>query len=169
MHPHLSTFRLNTLGRFNWKHLRTAYLLIFLSFITTCKKHHKTVRFSSEGEFACYVQYGDFNEGEVRDIGPCKKEQYLRELKAFDWERELLTANEKGAVSPTIAVRHNETHREMRISIAGDDIKSASYWVIYGYPDNTEVLISLDLESVFPLVRNFFDLEFDYLDDAFQN
>ena len=134
-----------------------------------CKQILPNEKYSSEGAFAYYVQLGDFEEGEVKSMGACSKEEFLAELLEFNWEEQLVIANNKGEVSPTLSVRHNDSKREMRISIAGNDIKSSAYWIFYGSSDRMNHLVSLDLESTLPLVERFFELDFDYLDDGFED
>ena len=143
------------------------YILLFTS--KGCKQFRQNEKYSTEGDFAYYIQRGHFKEGEIESMGVCSKERFLTELQEFDWEEQLVMANNKGEVSPTISVRHNVSKREMRISIAGNDVKTSAYWIFYGNSENMNHLVSLDLESTFPLVEKFFDLDFDYLDDGFEN
>lgn len=144
-------------------------LILFSFVITLISCNQETRKYSAEGEFAYYLQLGTFNEGQVESMGPCNKKSFLEEFEDFDWENQLVLANKKGKVSPTLAVRHNESGREMRISVAGPDVKNSAYWVFYGEEDTKNHLVVLKRKGVLPLIEKFFELDFEYLDDGYLN
>lgn len=139
-------------------------LLIFFA----CKEQKEEVqKYSSDGDFAYYVQFGHFDEGQVNNMGPCTRESFLNAFDKFDWENQLLIANKKGKVSPTLAVRHNESELEMRISVAGPDVANSTYWVFYGEEDTKNHLVFLDRTGPRALLDKFFELDFQYLNDGY--
>ena len=147
--------------------VKTILFSILLAFFGCKEQNQEVQKYSSDGEFAYYVQLGHFDEGQVKSMGPCTRESFLKEFEEFDWENQLLVANKKGKVSPTLAVRHNKSALEMRISVAGPDVANSTYWVFYGEEDTTNHLVFLDRTGPRSLLEKFFELDFEHLNDGY--
>ena len=147
--------------------LKLILFSILLAFFGCKEQNQEVQKYSADGDFAYYVQLGHFDEGQVKSMGPCTRESFLNEFEEFDWENQLLVAINKGKVSPTLAVRHNESGLEMRISVAGPDVANSTYWVFFGEEDTKNHLVFLDRTGTKSLLDRFFDLDFDYLNDGF--
>lgn len=124
-------------------------------------------RFSEDGEFVYNIQQAHFKANQVKSLGEVTKEQFLEAFSATDWGQQVIQANERKTVSPSMAIRHNPTEYELGITVVGNSAADYGFWLYFGKFGEMKSIEVLDEQLAKPYINMFFEKKYDQMMERF--